>query len=551
MLVSSVTSVLSFCSAEGFRPRLLELENIDTGTVEILDMQSSRLSTRPHSASNVVSENDKVHKALLIKDKCAIANSAFHELSMVSDLPSSNQVKRLACKFNKTFCIRPSPNGIVGVQQSLRERLSIRLTELIKKLEAEAKPIPTTLRVKLTGDGTQIARGLTVVNIAFTILEEGSSSRSASGNHSLSIMKVSETYDDLARGLEDICSEARDLEVLAINGVVYRIVFFLGGDWKFLAMVCGLESATCEYACLWCKCPKRQRFDMTMCWSITDVGKGARTINEIQEKSKLSKASKQRFNCCRHPIFPFIPMQHVVIDSLHLFLRISDVLINLLIRDLRILDGIDSSQTNIKTYEAFLNESCKIKFHWYVDKDSKKLKWCDLTGPEKVRLFSHIDIPALFPSLKMKDELQELWTAFFMLIQELKLADVATFATKAKHWVQSFVSIYQTKDVTPYMHAFAMHVPEFMSLHGDVVAFTQQGLEKLNDLTTQHFQRTSNHRDYEALQQIMEKWNRIETLQDSGHSRERRILTCSNCKALGHNKRSCSVLRPLNTNIEL
>ena len=547
MLASSVTTVLGFCSAEGFRPRSLELEIVDTGSIEVLDMQSGRLSARPHP-SNVVSENDKVPKALLIKDKCAISNNAFHELSMVSDLPSSNQVKRFACELNKTFSICPSPNEIVGVQQSLRERLSIRLTELIKKFEAETKPVPTTFRVKLTGDGTQIARGLTVVNIAFTILEEGSCSHSASGNHSLSIMKISETYDNLAHGLEDICSEARDLEVLTLGGVTYTIVFFLGGDWKFLAMVCGLESATCEYACIWCKCPKRQRFDMTMCWSITDVAKGARTINEIQQKSKLSKASKLRYNCCRQPIFPFIPMHRVVIDSLHLFLRISDVLINLLIRDLRILDGIDSGETNSKTYEAFLNETCKIKFQWYVDKDSKKLKWRDLTGPEKVRLFSHIDIPALFPSLEAKEKLQELWTVFFKLIQELKLANAATFATQAKRWVESFVSIYQAKDVTPYMHAFAMHIPEFMSLHGNVVAFTQQGLEKLNDLTTQHFQRASNHRDYEALKQIMEKWNRIETLEDCGHGREKRTQMCSNCKAVGHNKRSCTVLQPLNTN---
>ena len=122
-------------------------------------------------------------------------------------------------------------------------------------------------------------------------------------------------------------------------------MFFLGSDWKFLALVCGLESTTCQYACIWCKCPKQQRFDMTMCWSITNVTKGARTVHEIQEMSKLSKKSKLHCNCAREPIFP---MHHVVIDSLHLLLRISDVIINLLIRDLRILDGIDSSKTNIK-----------------------------------------------------------------------------------------------------------------------------------------------------------------------------------------------------------
>ena len=95
------------------------------------------------------------------------------------------------------------------------------MTELIKKLEAEAKQIPTTFRVKLTGDGTQMH------------IEEGSSSRSASGNHGLSIVKVSDTYDDLARGLGDIRSEARDLEVLAIDGVVYRNVF----SWRGLKIL--------------------------------------------------------------------------------------------------------------------------------------------------------------------------------------------------------------------------------------------------------------------------------------------------------------------------
>ena len=129
------------------------MENIDTGTRE----HSGRLSAK-HRASEFVHENDKVHKTLLIKDKCAISNSAFHELSMVSDLPSSNQVKRLACEFNKTFLIHPSPHGIVGVQQSLRERLSIRFTELVRRLEAEEKTVPTVFRVKLTGDGTQCTR---------------------------------------------------------------------------------------------------------------------------------------------------------------------------------------------------------------------------------------------------------------------------------------------------------------------------------------------------------------------------------------------------------
>lgn len=60
-----------------------------------------------------------------------------------------------------------------------------------------------------------------------------------------------------------------------------------------------------------------------------DITKGARTVEEISEKSKLAKTSSNRFNCVQPPLFPFVPISRVIIDSLHLFVRISDVLINL------------------------------------------------------------------------------------------------------------------------------------------------------------------------------------------------------------------------------
>ena len=119
-----------------------------------------------------------------------------------------------------------------------------------------------------------------------------------------------------------------------------------------------------------------------------------------------------------------IPIDHMIPDVLHLFLRICDVLINLLILDLRRLDGIEKVQTNfdrskaahVAKYEKFLNEQCKISFHMYVDKVSKSLKWRDLLGPEKLRLLKEIDIPKLFPALTNATTLQgssKQFTPFF------------------------------------------------------------------------------------------------------------------------------------------
>ena len=49
------------------------------------------------------------------------------------------------------------------------------------------------IKVKLTGDGTNIGKHLHVVNFAFTILDEGDAAYSASGNHCIAILKVKTT----------------------------------------------------------------------------------------------------------------------------------------------------------------------------------------------------------------------------------------------------------------------------------------------------------------------------------------------------------------------
>ena len=102
--------------------------------------------------------------------------------------------------------------------------------------------------------------------------------------------------------------------------------------------------------------PSNERRDTTKQWSVFDVNKGARTVTEIEEYSKKPKA--RRMGCCKAPIFK---IDYVMIDTLHLYLRISDVLIDLLIQDLRKLDGITATShfANVTACEELLND-CKI-----------------------------------------------------------------------------------------------------------------------------------------------------------------------------------------------
>lgn len=66
-----------------------------------------------------------------------------------------------------------------------------------------------TIQVKLTGDGTNIARSIHVVNLP--LLYEGSAASSSFGNYSLDILQGPEDYNSLLISLSDIVKEASEL----------------------------------------------------------------------------------------------------------------------------------------------------------------------------------------------------------------------------------------------------------------------------------------------------------------------------------------------------
>ena len=275
---------------------------------------------------------------------------------------------------------------------------------------------------------------------------------------------ISSSFSEALSGL---VKEARDLQYIEVCGRQHKIQYFLSSDMKFSAIVCGIESANAKFSCIWCRCSSDERWDMEKDWSVFSTDKGARTLDEIETFKSLPK--KRNYGCCRSLLFDFIPIDHVIMDSLHLFLRVSDLLVNLFIQDLRTQDGIKkaslnrSVHTNIAANEKFLQDICKIHFHWYTCKDTKQLKWRDLSGPEKIRLFNNVDLPKYFPDIPNVSVIQDIWKEFWRLFKQLEIVTRPDdLQANIKNWVQLFLRIYQTKNVMPYVHCFAFHVPEFI-----------------------------------------------------------------------------------------
>ena len=77
------------------------------------------------------------------------------------------------------------------------------------------------------------------MNFAYTILDEGDLAHSYEGNHCLAIFRAPDNYESLKCALLDIIKEVSPLQFISVNGQQYKIEFYMGGDWKYLATVTG------------------------------------------------------------------------------------------------------------------------------------------------------------------------------------------------------------------------------------------------------------------------------------------------------------------------
>ena len=124
---------------------------------------------------------------------------------------------------------------------------------------------------------------------------------SSKSNRTVAIVNEKEEYETLASSLKDFFQEVNLLierGVILIDGQEVKLEFFLGGDFKFLAMIMGLNSATANYSCLWCKVYKQNRWNTSKsCYFFHEDGQ-KRTLEEIKN---LCQEKCDNFGCILPP----------------------------------------------------------------------------------------------------------------------------------------------------------------------------------------------------------------------------------------------------------
>jgi hypothetical protein len=164
----------------------------------------------------------------------------------------------------------------------------------------------------------------------------------------------------------------------------------------------------------------------------------------------------------------------------------------------------------------------------YFSKQSK-VKLRSLNQNERLKFLEIKSLEIIFPEMKQllpHDENQDrlkmsqffvCFDLFFHIFTYLKNDfsnkefDSRWYENYSKEWLKAFLGIYEKNKITPYMHSFIHHIPDFIKKFKNLNKFSTQSLEKLQSLTKKNFLLTNKKRHC-FTEQLLNKANRIELI---------------------------------------
>ena len=94
-------------------------------------------------------------------------------------------------ELNSICHVTPTPGKLQGAQLCFTELLKERIYLITKNKDADWSSQP--IQVTLSGDGARMTRNSRFILLSFSLLQTENDVMSASGNHTIAILKASET----------------------------------------------------------------------------------------------------------------------------------------------------------------------------------------------------------------------------------------------------------------------------------------------------------------------------------------------------------------------
>lgn len=346
--------------------------------------------------------------------------------------------------------------------------------------------------------------------MSFSLLQTGENVMSSRGNRTIAIVNGPEKYDTLEHSFSSVISEINtvlEAGFIDVDGKQVKIEMFLGGDYKFLLMVMGLSGATSAHACLWCLIHKLDRWDTSNPLDHYNLGEMKRTLYHIKSMLPLEK-----YSVINKPLFN-IELDHVILDELHLMMRVTDRLTENIITEVMERDGesdLGKKRGEKKGIylEALVSTINKIGIPFSVwgkknadGKGSGSYEWTSLIGSDKKKLMELLPAQLeqndiLYP--ETRQTVVQLWSDFHELYNiisdyDTKAEQFLEIEQKGKKFIDLFCSLaekrmnYDKTRVTPYMHTIPYHVPHVIKKISTMKQFTGQGVEKIMMMKKEYF----------------------------------------------------------------
>ena len=275
-----------------------------------------------------------------------------------------------------------------------------------------------------------------------------------------------------------------------------------------------MSSATSNHACIYCKIHTKDR------WDVSKPEDFYSRYTEVRKLEDLKNCAPKSILGCKQQPLICLPLDHVVVDELHLMLRVTDRLLENLIQDAVDCDAkeqIGAAAKALANGQSHLNglrhaiQYCGVTFKMWETKDKNGKgtgngEFSSLVGAEKKKLL--LNLPESLQNRNVlhqntQDTVVKIWKRFaevyFALSSHYKAADsVPDLFSLARDWVKLFLSLegkrkgYERKRVTPYMHIMVYHVPALSKKYLGIRKFSAQGMEKLNDIVKSIHHQHSN-----------------------------------------------------------
>jgi len=379
------------------------------------------------------------------------------------------------------------------------EVVSVNVKDLLRYLISKTYKDQTwtqlrSLDIKISGDGRNSSRRLPYVLITITIIQSGNLFSDESC-YTVALTRSREGREPIESVLRPILQQFSKINTkngLKINQRRIKLQLYLCADWKFLALVLGLNSANSDWFCLWCLCQKEERPHTTTEWSehlrSIDNMKGGACTDEKCKRGETGATHTHGVNASCLLSSDIFQLENVILDVLHQRLRVSDVLIN----------GLIEYVTSRKKGHLLTEECAKLNITFEklksVNKKTGAAEWTPLDGKEKKKLLESLDLDQLLEGHLRKDKFIKMWQIYNVMDDylnsekpigdDLVIQDVEEYESFAWKFFLLVRKVLGEKKVTPYIHALVYHVPDMLRKHGNIAKFSCSAQELKNKTQT-------------------------------------------------------------------